>query len=126
MTKHRDELLSNDRELALLGKVDLRLNEIGIAIQILGNQLGEELEHAYRLGIVDLVRCWVDGTERSEKAAVATRDRDGDIASQAIDRRCVMVAVLEVVIDIVDDNKIVVLPDLVANRRPDFEFSARP
>jgi hypothetical protein len=67
MTKHRDELLSNDRELALLGKVDLRLNEIGIGIQILGNQLGEELEHAYRLGIVDLVRCWVDAQSVPKK-----------------------------------------------------------
>jgi hypothetical protein len=37
-----------------------------------------------------------------------------------------MVAVLEVVIDVVDDNKIVALPDLVANRRSDFEFSTRP
>jgi len=34
-----------------------------------------------------------------------------------------MVAVLEVVIDVVDDNKIVALPDLVANHPLDLEFS---
>lgn len=122
MTKDRNELLSNDCELTLLGKVDLRLNEICIAIQVGSNQLGEELEHADRLGIVDFVRCRVDGTERCEKTVVATDNGDRYITLQAIDRRRVVVAVLRAFVDVINDDEFVTLPDFVADGRLDLEL----
>jgi hypothetical protein len=87
-------------------------------------QFGEELEHPDRLGIVDLMRRWVDGTQRSEETAVATNDRYGNVAFQPIDGRRVMVAVFWAFISVIYHDEMVTLPNLMADRRLNLELAA--
>src|SRR5918995_5346988 len=88
------------------------------------DQLGEQLEHADRLGIVQMRRTRVDGAEGAEEGAVRQDDRHREIALEAIERRGVMAAEGFVLGHVVDDDGLPGLADLVADRSLDLQLAA--
>ena len=90
-----------------------------------GDKLGEELEHADRLGRLQHCRTRIDRAQRAEKRAIREHDRHRNIALEPVHSRRRMPAIDVILGDVIDDDGFPGLPDFVADGRLDLQFSAR-
>ena len=110
--------------LAQLAALPLLVDPV-MGIEVEGDQIGKQLEHAGDFRRIQLARHRIDGAERSEERTVAQHDRHRDIALKAIDRWRMMTGIGRVLGDIVDDHRLPVIADFVADRRLDLQLAAR-
>ncbi len=124
MAEHRDELLAQLGCRAFADQARLARRQPLARIEMKRDQLGEQLEHADRLGIFQAVRLGIDGAQRAEEAAVLEEDRHRDVALEAVHRRRVMLAVERVLGDVIDRHRLAALAYLVADGGLDLELAA--
>ena len=124
VAEHRDELLAQQRRRARVEQVGLRGREAMSRLEMKGDQLGEQLEHADHAGVLQLRWPRIDRAQRAVEAAVLQEDRHRDVALEAVHRRRVVLAEHLVLGDVVDHHRIARLAHLMADRGVDLELAA--
>src|SRR6202000_192909 len=103
------------RGLTRLQKRGLARSHPCIRIDMKGDQLGKQPEHADGLGVLQPGWPWVDGTKCAEETTVEQNDRHRNITLKAIHRWGRVVAISLVFGDVIDDDRFFALTDLVAD-----------
>ena len=125
VTEHRDKLLAERRGFAFVEQVGRsRVHPVDRA-QMSADYLREHFEHADGLGRIQPMRFGIDRAKRTEKCTVREPDRHRDIALKAVHRRRVVGAERRIFGDMIDDDGVAALPDFIADRSPNLEFTAR-
>ena len=124
MAEHRDELVAQFGRLALAEQRGLAGREALPRVEVEADQVGEQPEHADRLGRPQLHRTRVDRAERSEKRSVGAQDGHRDVALKAIHRRCGMAAKSFVLRDVIDHDRVPAVSDLAADGGFHLQLSA--
>lgn len=125
MAEHGDELLSQRRCLSLVQQF-FGADGVGIArFDMMADHLGEQGEHIDDVGFADFSGDGIDRAQRSEERAVGKDDGHRDVALQPVDGGRVMIPIFGIFGNIVDGDGRSVLPDFMADRRFDFQLTAR-
>ncbi len=123
MAEHRDELLAQFRRLLCLRQLRLRVDHVVVAVEVMGDQFGVQLEHADNFRRIDPCRPGVDGAECAKKLPVRQGDRHGNIALQTIDGRCMVRGVAWISISIIENDRLAALANFMTKRGLDVEFT---
>src|SRR6185503_5128653 len=87
------------------------------------DQVGEQLEHADGLRVVETSRTGVDRAQGAEKALIRNAYRNGYVALEPVSLRGVMFPERRVARDLIDHHQLAALTNLVADRALDFELA---
>jgi hypothetical protein len=126
MAQHRNELLAKLGGLALVQKARFAGGQPLTGTQVKTDQLGKQLEHADRLGVVQPCRARINGAEGAPEGAVGEDNRHRDVALEAVHRRGVMAAIRLILGDMVNDDLFPRLPDLMTDRSLELQFAPGP
>ena len=125
MPEDSDEFLSKCRIFLLCPQPVLAVEKALVGIEMQRDQVGEQPEHADRRLRAQCSRHPVDSAERPKKRAVGQDDRHRDIALQPVHLRRMMHGKHRVSGNVVDNYRLAVLTDVVADRCLDLQFAAR-
>ena len=125
MAQHGDELLPQFGSFPFVQQGRLADPQPFLHVQMEADQIGEQLEHADRLGFVQTGGPGVYGAQGAEEPPVRTVDRHRDIALETIHSRRRVAAENFILRDIIDDHKLAAVADLIANRGLNLQFTAR-
>jgi hypothetical protein len=124
VAEHGDELVAELRVPALARQLRLARRQLLMQIQVQADQLGEQLEHADRLGRIHSRRPRIDRAERAEERPARPHDRHRDVALKAVHHRRRVMAERFVLGDVIDHDELPAAADLVADRGRDLQLAA--
>ena len=125
MCQNGYELFLHASKLAFVCQFSLALRERFISIEAFADQLCKKPKHRKYAVFIQFARLWVDSAKCAEERPVSAAYRDRYIAAESVSGRAVVVGVVRIIVNVVDDNLAVILPDLVAERAFHVQFIAR-
>ncbi len=124
MAQHGDELFAQFGALALGEEQGLAGGQPVMGVEMKGDQLGEQFEHARGFRRLQPGRARIDGAERAEESAVRQHDGHRDVTLETIQCGRVVPGELGVLRDMVDHHALAAVPDLVADGGFNFQLAA--
>jgi hypothetical protein len=124
VAENGDELFAQLRRGARVEQVGFRRRQPLTGVEVKGDQLGEQLEHADDARVFQFGRFGVDRAQRAEEAAVLEEDRHRDVALEAVHRRGRMPAIDFILGHVIDDHRFAGLADLMTDGGLDLELAA--